>query len=183
MGGQYVSLEELLASSDIISLHCPLNSSTFHLIGAPQVARMKRGAILINSSRGGLMDTRAVIDGLVNGQVGALGMDVYEKEGPLFFTDFSMLNRSERMRGWDEQMGVRARPRAARRDACARSSLLTRALRRARCCCRCRMSSSRRTARSSPPRRWRTSPVRGAAARAACSAVPDSLCPRRSHDH
>ena len=117
MGGQYVSLEELLASSDIISLHCPLNASTFHLIGAPPVARMKRGAILITSSRGGLMDTRAVIDGLVNGQVGALGMDVYEKEGPLFFTDFSMLNRSERMRGWDEQMGVRARARTVLRNA------------------------------------------------------------------
>jgi D-lactate dehydrogenase len=81
MGGQYVSLEELLAQSDIVSLHCPLSKSSFHLIGAPQVAQMKRGAVLINTSRGGLMDTRAVIDGLENGAIGGLGMDVYEKEG------------------------------------------------------------------------------------------------------
>jgi D-lactate dehydrogenase len=129
MGGEYVSLETLLEQSDIVSLHCPLNKSTFHLIGAPQIERMKRGAVLINTSRGGLMDTRAVIDGLESGAIGGLGMDVYEKEGPLFFRDFSSMNRAERMKGWDEQMGVRLRLRRAgmlvqRLEPCARARVL-----------------------------------------------------------
>lgn len=68
MGGEYVPLEELLARSDIISLHCPLSSTSAKLISAPQVAMMKKGCFLINTSRGGLIDTRAAIDGLISGQ-------------------------------------------------------------------------------------------------------------------
>lgn len=107
MGGEYVSLETLLEQSDIISLHCPLSKSTFHLIASEQIARMKRGVMLINTSRGGLLDTRAVIAGLESGAIGGLCIDVYENEGPLFFRDFSALNRGQRMKNWDEQMGVR----------------------------------------------------------------------------
>ena len=118
MGGQYVSLDELLAQSDIVSLHCPLNKSTFHLIGPHQVARMKRGAMLINTSRGGLIDTRAAIEGLKSGTIGALGLDVYENEGPLFFRDFSARSRLERMKNWDEQMAARDTRRAASARAC-----------------------------------------------------------------
>lgn len=100
------SLSDLMRQSDIISLHAPLNKSTLHLIGAEQIAQMKRGAFIINTSRGGLIDTRAVIDGLASGAVGALGMDVYEREGRLFFKDFSTMDRTRRMRDWDEQMAV-----------------------------------------------------------------------------
>ena len=107
MGGEYCSLEKLLEESDIISLHCPLNQSTFHIIASEQIARMKRGVMLVNTSRGGLLDTRAVIAGLENGAIGGLCIDVYENEGPLFFRDFSALNRGQRMKNWDEQMGVR----------------------------------------------------------------------------
>jgi D-lactate dehydrogenase len=104
--GTYCSLPELLQRSDIISLHAPLNKNTLHLIGPVQIANMKRSAFIINCSRGGLVDTRAVIDGLASGAVGALGMDVYEREGRIFFKDFSAMNRSKRMRDWDEQMAV-----------------------------------------------------------------------------
>ena len=106
LGGEYVPLDELMARSDIISLHCPLNKSTFHLIGPGCIERMKRGVVLINTSRGGLMDTRAVIDGLESGAIGALGIDVYENEGPLFFRDTSAMRQSDRLRYWDQQMGV-----------------------------------------------------------------------------
>ena len=106
MGGEYVSLETLLEQSDIISLHCPLNKSTFHIIGAEQISRMKHGVVLVNTSRGGLLDTRAVIKGLERGAIGGLCIDVYENEGPLFFRDLSARSRGDRMKNWDEQMGV-----------------------------------------------------------------------------
>ena len=109
MGGEYVSLETLLEQSDIISLHCPLNKSTFHIIGADQISRMKRGVVLVNTSRGGLLDTRAVIKALESGVIGGLCIDVYENEGPLFFRDLSARKRGDRMKNWDEQMGVRMR--------------------------------------------------------------------------
>lgn len=106
-GGTYCTLAEMLPQCDIISLHAPLNKSTIHLIGAEQIAQMKRGAFIINTSRGALIDMHAVIDGLTSGTVGALGIDVYEKEGRLFFTDFSSMDRTKRMlRGWDAQMAV-----------------------------------------------------------------------------
>ena len=89
LGGRYVTLEVLLASSDIISLHCPLKPETRHLIDASAVARMKPGVMLINTSRGAVVETRALIDGLKSGRIGYLGLDVYEEEADLFFEDLS----------------------------------------------------------------------------------------------
>jgi D-lactate dehydrogenase len=89
LGVRYVPLPELLADSDIVSLHCPLTPATRHLIDAAALAQMKRGAMLVNTSRGGVVDTRAVIHALKSGQLGSLGLDVYEEEGDLFFRDLS----------------------------------------------------------------------------------------------
>lgn len=86
---EYVSLERLLAEADIVSLHCPLTPETDHLIDAEAIARMKDGVMLINTGRGRVVDTRAVIDGLKNGKIGRLGLDVYEEEEQLFFQDLS----------------------------------------------------------------------------------------------
>jgi len=88
-GVEYVSLDELWAAADIISLHAPLTPQTRHLVDAPAIARMRRGVMLINTSRGALVDTPAVIRGLKSGQIGALGLDVYEEEEQLFFDDHS----------------------------------------------------------------------------------------------
>jgi D-lactate dehydrogenase len=89
LGVRFVPLDELLAASDVISLHCPLTPANHHLINAGTLARMKPGVMLINTSRGGLVDTRAVIDALKSGRLGHLGLDVYEGEGELFFEDLS----------------------------------------------------------------------------------------------
>jgi D-lactate dehydrogenase len=89
LGARYVPLDELLANSDIITLHCPLLPATKYLVNSSAIARMKRGVMLINTSRGGVIDTRAVIDGLKTGQIGYLGLDVYEEEGDFFFEDLS----------------------------------------------------------------------------------------------
>ena len=83
------SLNVLLAQSDIVSLHCPLLDATRHMINAGSLAQMKRGAMLVNTSRGGLIDTAAVIEALKSGQLGALAIDVYEQESNLFFHDHS----------------------------------------------------------------------------------------------
>lgn len=88
LGVRYTSLDELLMA-DVISLHCPLVPETHHLIDAPALARMKPGAYLINTSRGGLLDTPAVLKALQSGHLGALGMDVYEQEDEFFFSDWS----------------------------------------------------------------------------------------------
>ena len=85
----YVSAGQLWAESDIISLHCPLLPATRHLINADTIAQMKPGVMLVNTSRGALIDTPAVIDGLKSGQIGYLGLDVYEEEGDLFFDNLS----------------------------------------------------------------------------------------------
>lgn len=85
----YVPLEKLLAEADIISLHCPLTPQTHHLIDAQAIARMKDGVMLINTGRGRVVDTRAVIDALKSGKIGRLGLDVYEEEEQLFFQDLS----------------------------------------------------------------------------------------------
>lgn len=87
--GAYVPLEELLARSDIVTLHCPLNPATHHMIGEAALAAMRPGAMLINTSRGGVIDTRALIVALKRGHLGAVGLDVYEEEGDLFFKDLS----------------------------------------------------------------------------------------------
>ena len=89
LGGTYLPLPELLAGADIISLHGPLTPKTRHLIDADAVERMKRGVMLINTSRGAVVDTRALIVGLKSGKIGHLGLDVYEEEEALFFEDLS----------------------------------------------------------------------------------------------
>jgi D-lactate dehydrogenase len=88
-GAEYVDLPKLLSNSDIISLHCPLTPETHHLINEDAIKRMRHGAMLINISRGGIIDTRAVIRGLKSGVIGSLGLDVYEEEDNLFFHDLS----------------------------------------------------------------------------------------------
>jgi D-lactate dehydrogenase len=89
LGVEYVELSELFARSDIIALHAPLTPDTHHLINAASLAQMRDGVMLINTSRGALVDTRAVINALKAGKLGALGLDVYEEEEDLFFEDFS----------------------------------------------------------------------------------------------
>ncbi|HEY0625939.1 MAG TPA: 2-hydroxyacid dehydrogenase [Allosphingosinicella sp.] len=89
LGGRYVSLEELLKNSDIVSLHCPLTAGTRHLIDADALGKMKLGAMLINTSRGGVVDTRALIAALKSSRIGQVGLDVYEEEEGLFFEDMS----------------------------------------------------------------------------------------------
>jgi D-lactate dehydrogenase len=88
-GGRYVPLPDLLAQADIISLHCPLTPETRHLIDSRAIKRMKPGVMLINTSRGAVIDTKAVVGGLKSGEIGYLGLDVYEEEGDLFFEDLS----------------------------------------------------------------------------------------------
>lgn len=88
-GVQYVSLDELLAASDMISLHCPLTPETHYVIDRAAIAKMKSGVMLINTSRGGLIDTAAVIEALKKGKIGSVGLDVYEEEGDIFFEDLS----------------------------------------------------------------------------------------------
>lgn len=88
-GVQLVEKQFLFAASDIVSLHCPLTPATHHIIDAEALSQMKKGATLINTSRGGLVDTRAVIAALKTQHLGHLGLDVYEEEGDLFFDDLS----------------------------------------------------------------------------------------------
>ena len=89
IGVQYVSLHELLRASDIISLHCPLSPDTRHLISHDTLAIIKPGAMIINTGRGALIDTKAAIEALKSGRIGYLGIDVYEQEENLFFYDHS----------------------------------------------------------------------------------------------
>jgi D-lactate dehydrogenase len=88
-GGRYVTLEKLFCESEIISLHCPLTPQTHHMINDASIAQMKDGVMLINTSRGGMIDTNAVIRGLKSAKIGYLGLDVYEMEEDLFFEDLS----------------------------------------------------------------------------------------------
>ena len=90
LGVRYVDMPTLYRESDVISLHVPLTERTYHLVDDAAIAAMKRGVMLINTSRGALVDTRALISALKDRQVGAAGLDVYEEEGPLFFRDLSM---------------------------------------------------------------------------------------------
>lgn len=89
LGARYVELGELYAQSDIVSLHCPLIPATRHLVNERALAQMKDGVMLINTSRGALVDTQAVIEALKSGKIGYLGLDVYEEEADLFFEDLS----------------------------------------------------------------------------------------------
>lgn len=87
--GEYRSLDELLAESDIISLHCPLMEKTKHIINEDTISKMKKGVLLVNTSRGGLVDTKALIKGLKSRHIGGVALDVYEGEGSLFYDDHS----------------------------------------------------------------------------------------------
>lgn len=88
-GAEYVPLDRLFEASDLVTLHCPLTPQTHHLIDGAAIERMRSNVVLINTSRGGLIDTKAVLQGLKSGKIGALGLDVYEEEGDLFFEDLS----------------------------------------------------------------------------------------------
>jgi D-lactate dehydrogenase len=89
LGVEYVHLHELLDRSEVIALHCPLTPETYHVIDSAAIERMRDGVMLINTSRGALVDTTAVIEGLKSGRIGYLGLDVYEEEADLFFEDLS----------------------------------------------------------------------------------------------
>lgn len=89
MGVTYHPLMEVFEQADVVSLHCPLNDQTRHLINPTTISRMKKGVMIINTSRGGLIDTQSVIKGLKAAQIGYLGIDVYEQEDKLFFKDLS----------------------------------------------------------------------------------------------
>src|SRR5690606_18132709 len=84
LGARYLALPELLREAKIISLHCPLTEQTRHLINAQSLSWLQPGAMLINTGRGALVDTPALIDALKSGQLGYLGLDVYEEEAQLF---------------------------------------------------------------------------------------------------
>ncbi len=89
LGVAYEDLDQILSKSDIISLHCPLNDETHHLLDVEAFEKMKTGAMLINTGRGALIDTSAVVNALKNEKLGYLGIDVYEQESGLFFKDHS----------------------------------------------------------------------------------------------
>lgn len=86
---EYVSLDELFTRSDVISLHCPLTPENKHLINGRSIAKMKTGVVILNTSRGMLIDTQALINGIKDKKVGAACLDVYEEESEFFFEDFS----------------------------------------------------------------------------------------------
>lgn len=86
---EYVTLEELFKQSDFISLHCPLTQQTHYLIDREAIDKMKQGVYLVNTSRGALIDTEAVIDGLISRKIGGIGLDVYEEEEGVFYEDRS----------------------------------------------------------------------------------------------
>lgn len=88
-GLRYVDLEELFRESDIISLHCPLTEETRHIINANSVSQMKKGVTIINTSRGALVNTEDLINGIKEKKIGAACLDVYEEEGDLFYEDYS----------------------------------------------------------------------------------------------
>ena len=88
-GIEYVSLDELLERSDIISLHCPLTDETRHMINAEAIGKMKKGVVIVNTSRGGLIDAEALLEGIKARKIGAACLDVYEEEADVFFEDRS----------------------------------------------------------------------------------------------
>ena len=88
-GIEYVSLDELFERSDIISLHCPLTDETRHIIGADAISKMKKGVVIVNTSRGGIIDAEALLDGILSRKIGAACLDVYEEEADIFYEDRS----------------------------------------------------------------------------------------------
>jgi D-lactate dehydrogenase len=95
VGVRYVELNELFAQSDIITLHCPLTPENKYIVSDAAIAKMKKGVMLINTSRGALLDTLAIIQGLKSGKIGYVGLDVYEEEERIFFEDRSGLILSD----------------------------------------------------------------------------------------
>ena len=89
LGANYVPLARIWEESAIITLHCPLNEQSYHLVNEQSLVKMRTGVMLINTSRGGLVDNKAIINGLKSGKIGYLGLDVYERESELFFNDLS----------------------------------------------------------------------------------------------
>lgn len=89
LDAEYVSLDELFKSADIISLHCPLTTDTRHLVNRDTIAMMKKGVYLVNTSRGGLIDTEALIEAMLEGKFGGVGLDVYEEEEGVFYENRS----------------------------------------------------------------------------------------------
>ncbi len=89
LGAEYVDLDTLYREADVISLHCPLFKENYHMLDRSAFAKMKKGVMIINTSRGGLLDASAAIEALKEGRIGALGLDVYEEEQELFFEDKS----------------------------------------------------------------------------------------------
>ncbi len=86
---EYVSLDELYAKSDIISFHCPLTSETYHMLNSESIAKLKKGVVIVNTSRGALIDAEALLEGIKSRRIGATCLDVYEEESEIFFEDFS----------------------------------------------------------------------------------------------
>ena len=86
---EYVGLDSLLSESDIISMHCPLTKETYHIIDEQSIAKMKKGVVILNTSRGALIDADALLEGIKSRKVGAACLDVYEEESDIFFEDFS----------------------------------------------------------------------------------------------
>eukprot|EP00884_Botryococcus_braunii_P010134 jgi/Botrbrau1/19121/Bobra.0077s0034.1 len=106
LGIPYVSKEEVLQEADIVSLHVPLLPSTYHIIDRNSIAMMKDGAMIINVSRGALVDTDAAIEALESAKLGGLAIDVYEHEGALFFSNWSAMPFSDRASTWDRRFQV-----------------------------------------------------------------------------
>ncbi len=86
---EYVELDQLFAESDIISMHCPLTPETHHIINTDSIEKMKKGVVILNTSRGALIDTDALLEGIKSRKIGAACLDVYEEESDIFFEDFS----------------------------------------------------------------------------------------------
>mmetsp|Transcript_57205 Transcript_57205/g.183812 ORF Transcript_57205/g.183812 Transcript_57205/m.183812 type:complete len:418 (+) Transcript_57205:90-1343(+) len=101
LGLQYVELDELYARSDVITLHVPLLKQTHHQICKESIDKMKRGVILINVSRGGLVNSTDLLAGISSGQIGGAGLDVYEREKDIFFKNFSEMDDMQRLKGLD----------------------------------------------------------------------------------
>lgn len=89
LNAEYTSIDTLFKESDIISLHCPLNKETYHMIGADAIKEMKKGVVIINTSRGALIDADELLEGIKSRKIGAACLDVYEEEADIFFEDFS----------------------------------------------------------------------------------------------
>jgi len=104
--GEYVTMDELCAQADIISLHTPLMPATRHMVNKELIAKMKDGVILVNCSRGGLVDTGDLIEGLTSGKIGGAGLDVYEDEDKLFFQNFVGHTTSQKMKAFDQTFAM-----------------------------------------------------------------------------